>query len=113
MTAALPAEERASAAPKSTTPRQAAAFAKTRLAPPASRPPEKPASTPQIELILKREMEGLLYEGLKTHGSKPLLDTKFQRFLGGESVFSTENVKSKNFMLCEWKEEKFLNASVR
>jgi len=101
MTAALPAEERASAAPKSTTPRQVAAFATTRPAPPASGPPEKPASTLQTEVILK------------THGSKPLLDTRFERFLGGKSIFSTENVKSENFMLGEWREMKFLNSSVR
>ena len=49
-TAAPPTEEeRAAAAPKSISPWQAAAFATTRPAPPASRPPKTPTSTPRTE----------------------------------------------------------------
>jgi len=46
----------------------------------------------------------------RDHGSKPLHETKFQRFLIGKSVFL--NSKFENFMEVEWSEEKFLEGSV-
>jgi len=51
-TAAPPAEESTVDAPTLTSPRQAAAFATTQPAPPASRPSKKPASKLQTELGL-------------------------------------------------------------